>query len=448
MSVIGRFLNMRLVVFTILSGLFLATGMVAAPAQNVPDFPAAKFMQTSPEKIALGRLLFYDPILSGNSNISCSSCHQPRFGTSDGVSLSLGEGGIGLGPERRGDPGNMPEQRIGRNAPALFNLGASQFISLFDDGRVQADPLRPSGIRSPLEDSMVEGFDSVLAAQAMFPVLSQDEMAGHYSENDVSEAARRGFLAQKGGAWDIIAARVAAIPQYRKMFDQTIGAQKPIAFTDIANMIAQFVAFEWRATDSPFDRYLRDGTPLSGAANAGMELFYGKAGCSACHAGRFQSDQKFYAIAMPQIGPGKATRFETIQRDIGRMRVTGNPRDAYRFRTPSLRNLLLTGPYGHDGAYASLRAVVMHHLDPLASLYAYDRTQAILPPLKGANDWTILDSPIEMAAIAKANELAPVSLSEKEIDELLAFLAALTDKGSENGRLGIPDQVPSGLPVG
>jgi len=443
-----RLLYVKRALFAVLSFLLLATGISPAPAQDIPDFPPAKFMQTTPEQAALGRLLFYDPILSGNRNISCSSCHQIRFGTSDGVSLSLGEGGIGLGPNRRPDPDNVPEQRIGRNAPTLFNLGASQFISLFDDGRVQLDPARPLGIRSPLEEAMVEGFNSVLAVQAMFPVLSQDEMAGQYSENDVSEAVRRGFLAQQGGAWDIIAARVAAIPEYRKMFDRVIGAAKPITYTDIANMIAQFIAFEWRADDSPFDRYLLNGTPLPDAANAGMELFYGKAGCSACHAGRFQSDQNFYAIAMPQIGPGKAARFETNQRDLGRMRVTGREQDAYRFRTPSLRNITLSAPYGHDGAYANLRAVVMHHLDPVASLYAYDRSQAILPPLPGANDWAILNDPKEMAAIAAANELAPTSLSEKEIDDLLAFLAALSDQNSANGRLGIPDQVPSGLPVG
>ncbi|VAW21272.1 Methylamine utilization protein mauG precursor [hydrothermal vent metagenome] len=448
MSIIGRFSNLTLAVFSALPFLFAAAAISPAMAQKIPDFPPAKFMLTTPEKVALGRLLFYDPILGGNRNISCSSCHQPRFGTSDGVSLSLGEGGIGLGPDRRGDPENMPEQRIGRNAPALFNLGAAQFISLFDDGRVQLDPTRPLGIRSPLEQAMVEGFNSVLAVQAMFPVLSQDEMAGQYSENDISQAARRGFLAQKGGVWDIIAARIEAIPQYRKMFDRVIGKEKPITFTAIANMIAQFIAFEWRATDSPFDRYLRDKTPLPGPASAGMELFYGKANCSACHSGRFQSDQKFHAIAIPQIGPGKAARFETNQRDTGRMRVTGNPDDAFRFRTPSLRNITLTGPYGHDGAYTTLRAAVMHHLDPVASLYAYDRTQAILPPLPGANDWAILDDPKEMAAIAAANELAPISLSEKEVDELLAFLASLTEKGSQNGRLGIPDKVPSGLPVG
>jgi cytochrome c peroxidase len=438
----GKLNKQSMMCCALLSGLL--TG-VAASAQTVPEFPPAEFSTAPDAQIALGQLLFYDPILSGNRNISCATCHNPRFATSDGVSLTLGEGGIGLGPDRRPDTDNLPEQRVGRNAPALFNLGASEFTALFHDGRIETDASRPSGMRTPLEDDMVRGFESVLSAQAMFPVLSGDEMAGQYSENDVSQAVRQGFLAQKGGAWDIIAARVSDIPQYRMMFDAVIGP-RDIRFTDISNMIADFVAYEWRADDSPFDRFLQ-GAELAADATAGMALFYGKAGCSVCHSGRFQTDQGFYAIAMPQIGPGKAARFEDHSRDVGRMRVTGKAEDAYRFRTPSLRNVTETGPYGHDGAYATLEAVVRHHLDPLTALRVYDRTQAILPDLASAQDWKILDSPPEVSAIAAANELQPVLLKDAEVAEILAFLNALRDETSLNGRLGVPKSVPSGLPV-
>ncbi len=426
----------------------LVTGLLIgemASGQGVPVFPPAVFADAPSENVALGQLLFYDPILSGNRNTSCATCHHPKFATSDGVSLAIGEGGIGLGPKRRVDPDNLPEQRIGRNAPALFNLGAAEFTTLFYDGRLQADATRRSGIRTPLDDDMVQGFNSVLSAQAMFPVLSGDEMSGHYSENDVSQAVRQGFLAHEGGAWDIIAKRVAGIPEYSRMFDPVIGSRK-IEFTDISNMIADFIAFEWRADDSPFDQFLAGGV-LPEDANAGLKLFYGKAGCSTCHTGRFQSDHNFHAIAMPQIGPGKAARFESHNRDVGRMRVTGQARDAYRFRTPSLRNVTETGPYGHDGAYASLEAVVRHHLDPVAGLMAYDRVQAILPELAGAKDWVILDAPAEVALIAAANELEPLALNDTEVAQILAFLATLKDDASLYGRLGVPDTVPSGLPV-
>ncbi|MGJ8556879.1 MAG: cytochrome c peroxidase, partial [Sulfitobacter geojensis] len=80
------------------------------------------FVPVSQAEASLGRLLFYDPLLSGNKNIACATCHHPAFGTSDGVPLAIGEGGVGLGPKRRSDPDHMPEERIPRNAPALFNL--------------------------------------------------------------------------------------------------------------------------------------------------------------------------------------------------------------------------------------------------------------------------------------------------------------------------------------
>lgn len=426
--------------------LFFTLCLGAAGAADPLPTATAIFPPVDPAQAHLGRLLFYDPILSGSKTLSCATCHHPRFGTSDGLSLGMGDGGIGLGPDRRADPDNPPEQRIGRNAPALFNLGADEFASMFHDGRLQADETRPSGIRTPLGADMEHGFDSVLAAQAMFPVLSGDEMAGHYSESDVSQAVRLGVLTGPNGAWSILSQRVEDIPQYRADFTDIIGA-RAITFADIANMIAAFIAFEWRADNSPFDLLLRDGTPLPDPAARGMVLFYDKAGCGTCHAGQFQTDHDFHAIAMPQIGPGKAARFERHNRDVGRMRVTGDMADAYRFRTPSLRNVTRTAPYGHAGAYATLENVVRHHLDPVGSLNRYDPAQAVLAGARFDSDFRLMADPDEVAAIAAASDLAPVSLTGAEIADLLAFLQALDDPAGKAGRLGVPKQVPSGLGV-
>ena len=436
----------RRVLLSLSLSLALAGAASAALAASLPE-PDAIFETFPDAEIELGQLLFYDPILSGSGAVACATCHHPRFGTSDGLSLGLGDGAKGLGPDRVTDPGNMPEERVPRNATALFNLGAAEFTRMFHDGRLEADPSRPSGLRTPLEDDMVMGFDSALAAQAMFPVLSQDEMAGHYQENDVSTAVRQGLLTSDGGAWDRLAARIEAIPEYRARFDAVIGPEAPVTFADIANAIAAFIGFEWRADDSPFDRYLRDGTPMSPDATAGMELFYGKAGCGTCHSGQFQTDHDFHAIAMPQIGPGKKERFESSFKDVGRMRVTGLDEDAYRFRTPSLRNVTKTAPYGHAGSYATLEGAVRHHLDPEASLRAYDATQAVLPDLGGHDDLVALHDTAEIDAIAAANELAPVSLDDAEVAQILAFLEALTDPKGLEGRLGVPKTVPSGKPV-
>ncbi|NDR55738.1 cytochrome-c peroxidase [Aliiruegeria sabulilitoris] len=429
------------------------TAFLATPALSGELPPAVTddmFAATSPAMVEVGRLLFWDPILSGNRNISCGTCHHPKFGTSDGVSLSLGEGGTGLGPERKPDSENMPEQRIPRNAPAMFNLGAMEFTTLFHDGRIQADPSQPNGLRTPLDQEMVQGFSGVLSAQTMFPVLSQDEMAGQYSENEISKAVRSGRLTGENGAWNLIAQRVRAIPAYQSAFEAAlpeVAAGRPVNFTDISNAIAEFINWEWRSDDSPFDRHLRGEETLEGAARHGMELFYGKAGCSDCHSGPFQTDHAFHAMAVPQFGPGKAERFESHSRDEGRFRVTGKEGDLYAFLTPSLRNVALTAPYGHTGSHRDLAAFVSYHLDPSKGLTAFDRTQPILHDFKGKEIWAALEDDTEAERIAKAAERNSVSLSEDEVSALLEFLHSLTGANGADGRLGIPDSVPSGLQV-
>lgn len=411
---------------------------------DLPDLgPQPVFPERDHAAVKLGQLLFYDPILSGNRNISCATCHHPRFGTSDGLSLSIGEGGVGLGPERRADPNNLPEQLLPRNAQALWNLGATEFSVFFHDGRLEDDADEPYGIRTPLGSEMSQGFNSALAAQAMFPVLSQDEMAGHYSENDVSRAVRLGLITQNGGAWDLIAKRVAQIDFYRTELNEIYPGQE-ITFAMIANVIADFIAFEWRADNSLFDRAMRDEATLSQGALEGLDLFYGKGGCARCHSGWMQTDHQFHAIALPQFGPGKAARFEAHNRDDGRLRVTGDQADAYAFRTPSLRNVTLTAPYGHNGAYADLGDMVRHHLDPVARLMDYTLANAILPDWTGEVITRELEDGEALKSIASANTLEPIDLSDDEVEKIILFLETLEDPAE---RLGVPQSVPSGLPV-
>ncbi|MCF4098483.1 cytochrome-c peroxidase [Maritalea mediterranea] len=428
-------------------GMLLA-GTLVTYAQNIdlPDFERATFPAVNMNKVKLGRFLFYDPVLSGNKTVSCASCHHSKFATSDGLPLGIGDGGIGLGPDRKLDPDNLPEERVPRNSPALFNLGAAQFVTMFHDGRLEKDESRQSGIRTPLADEMVMGFDNVLAAQAMFPVLSPDEMAGHYQENDVSRAVRMGLLTGEGGAWDIIAQRVRDIDEYVALFEALGVPKDEISFVKIANAIGAFIAFEWRADNSPFDQYVFEGKPLPEQAEKGMDLFYGRADCASCHSGLFQTDHRFHAIAMPQLGPGKAARFETHARDVGRAHVTGKAEDFYRFRTPSLRNVTATAPYGHSGAYTKLKDVIRHHTDPVKYFENYERDVA-LPEMPHDDDWQVMDNPVERVAIIEANDLAPFELSESEIEALVAFLETLTDQQGLDGRLGTPTDVPSGLPV-
>ena len=407
------------------------------------------FAPVDPAEAELGQLLFYDPLLSGNRNIACATCHHPDLGTADGVALSIGEGGIGLGADRRADPAQLPEERIPRNAPALFNLGASEFTVMFHDGRLEADPDRPGGIRSPMDADMVQGFASVLSAQTMFPVLSRDEMAGGHRENEIGRAVRQGMITGPDGAWDLIARRVADIPEYVSRFKKVyphINAAGDIAFTDIANAIAVFMAFEWRSDTAPFDALLRGEGTLDAAALRGMDLFYGQANCALCHSGPFLTDHRFHAMAAPQIGPGKSAPFQDHHRDEGRFLVTGDPADLFAFRTPSLRNVALTAPYGHAGAHAELADFLTAHADPVAGLLAFDLEQVRLPALS-VEDFSVMRDPEEVAAIAAAVRVRPVAATPSDIADLTAFLNSLTDPAAVMGRLGVPATVPSGLPV-
>jgi cytochrome c peroxidase len=299
-------------------------------------------------------------------------------------------------------------------------------------------------LRVPIEDGFFAEVSGILATQAAFPVLSPDEMGGNVSENPLSKAIRMGRFSGEGGAWDMIAAKVAGIPEYRARFEAVypeIAAGREIGFADISNAIAGFMAFEFRADDSAFDRFLREEAALSDQAAEGMALFYGEAGCAACHAGPFQTDHDFHAMGQPQFGPGKTLDFERGSRDEGRFRVTGKAEDLYAFRTPSLRNVTLTAPYGHAGAYRDLRGFIVTHLAPAESLLHYDRAQAILPDLP-VEDWEVMETEADVAAILSAIEVEDRTLPETGIDALMAFLAALED---DPNRLGIPERVPSGL---
>ncbi|MGD8999864.1 MAG: cytochrome c peroxidase [Granulosicoccaceae bacterium] len=401
-------------------------------------------------KVELGRNLFFDKILSGNQNISCATCHHSLTDTGDGLSLPVGEGGRGLGVTRdTGSGADAVHERVPRNAPPVFNLGARSFSVIFHDGRVEADPAFPSGVKTPAGHDLPAILDNPLAAQAMFPVTSATEMAGQSGENTIADQAAIGNLAGPAGVWEQLATRLKAIPEYVDMFNAAYGiSQSEITYAHAANAIAAFEATAWRADNSPFDRYLRgEHGALSKPAKNGMKIFYGKANCASCHSGTFQTDNRFHAIAVPQIGPGKGQDFDG-RGDHGRVAISGDPADLYRFRTPTLRNVALTAPYGHSGAYDSLEDMVRHHLDTTTALNSYDCANTpVLPsrPDLDAIDCVVQNDPLRVAEIAESSEIAPVALSDDEVNDVLEFLNALTDPASIDLRGDLPKGVPSGL---
>ena len=420
-------------------------------AAELPDPAQADTFPTAlAESVLLGRDLFFDPILSGNRNISCATCHHPSMASGDDMSLSIGEGGVGLGAARKADPNNPPAARIPRNAPALFNLGAAEFTTLFHDGRVQRDEDARFNIAMPDGFTLERPVKSVLAAQASLPITSHEEMAGAPGENPVADALAADRVHGSDGGWQMLADRVQAIPGYRQRFTWLNGNSDPLHITDIGNVIGDFIAFEFRSTNSAFDAFLRgDDAVLSNDQRRGMSLFYGKADCASCHSGLFQTDHQFHALGLPPIGPGKG-HGPSGYADHGRAAVTGKQEDLYRFRTPSLRNVTLTAPYGHNGAYATLEDMIRHHTDPLTFLAEYTVDKARLHPLTRpgpAPDTAALEDFDEMLRIGMSVEIEPVPLSDNEISAILAFLTALEDPRALQGRLGVPAAVPSGLPL-
>jgi cytochrome c peroxidase len=413
------------------------------------------FQDRDPDKEALGQLLFFDKVLSGNRNMSCATCHHPFSGTGDALSLPIGEGGKGLGRARttgRGD--DAVHERVPRNSPALFNLGAKEFVVMFHDGRVMVDPAQPSGFATPAGADLPNGLDSALAAQAMFPVTSGAEMAGQMGENSIGNAAAANSLAGPDGVWAQIAVRLRNIDEYVDLFRRAfpdIQQAEDITYVHAANAIAAYESAAFQCTNSPFDQYLNgDNDAMSEDAIAGMDLFYGEAGCVNCHSGKFQTDLNFYAIGIPQIGPGKGDNLQGYNDghdDFGLERVTLNPADRFKFRTPSLRQVTLTGPWGHDGAYGDLEMIVRHHLDPVSYLNNYDYGQAILPYREdlSAQDFVAQRDPVRRAAIESAIELEAVDLSSMEVAQVMSFLESLTDLSCVDLLQEVPVRVPSGL---
>ncbi|MDH3248665.1 MAG: c-type cytochrome [Acidimicrobiia bacterium] len=385
--------------------------------------------------VELGEALFFDKELSGNRDIACASCHHPALASGDALSLPIGTGGVGLGPDRILA---LDRDLVPRNSPEIFNRGSEHWETMFWDGRVMETS---TGFVSPAGQALPESLSSVLAVQALFPPTSRDEMRGAVGDIAVDGGLNELALIDDGdftGIWDAIMKRVLEIPEYVEMFGAAFPAvdTDDLGFEHAAEAIAAYEAQAFAFAASPFDRYLTgDDGALSLAENRGAEIFV-ETGCVMCHSGPLLTDQAYHTLGVPQIGPGKAP---DTPNDLGRYLVTSDDSDLYAFRTPPLRNVALTGPWMHDGAYTELETVIRHHLDPVGTCEAYESGElGGLPaavPADAALD--LLDPALDALYV----------LSDEEIDDLVAFLGALTDPAAEDLDQLIPDSVPSGLPV-
>ena len=269
----------------------------------------------TPEKVALGKLLFYDPVLSGNKDVSCATCHHPNFGYTDGLDLPIGVGGEGQGTNRRFRPtggGTLTK----RNAPTLLN--------------VAFNGMDVHGSYTPVTAPMFYDLRAKsLEAQSLVPIAQFEEM--------------RGDVFSEANAIDSVLARLRAIPAYRTQFSQIFGGANAVTAQNLGKTIAAYER-TLLANNAPFDRYRRgDKSAMTEAQKRGMVLFI-QNGCNTCHNGPMFSDYKTHVL-------GVVDNEKLSSTDKGE-------KGKYAFRTPTLRNIALTAPYMHSGKQQSLANVL------------------------------------------------------------------------------------------
>ncbi len=342
---------------------------VGVPADATQAAVPADNPQT-PEKIALGQRLFFERRLSADGSVSCSTCHDPVRAFTDGKPTSSGIDG-----------------RVGqRNAPTILNALYNK--TQFWDGRAKT-----------------------LEEQAALPIVNPAEMG-----QPSIDAAVTG---------------IAAIAEYHAAFGTVFG--RPPNARDLARALASYERTQV-AFDSPFDRFVAgDPNAIDDSAKRGWELFNTRGRCNMCHAPSadtrdvtYFTDNDFHNIgilivrhnvvalarqAEQLVNSGDQTAIDhaAIQTDmsaLGRFLITKAEPDIASFKTPGLRNVLVTAPYFHDGSQQTLWDVMDH----------YNKGAGLQDPY--------LDEDIQ-----------PLALSEQEIDDVVAFLASLTSGDyAEQGR--------------
>lgn len=435
------------------------------PLDPLQEFPEAK--------LKLGQALFFDPVIGGNRDVSCATCHHPLTATADARSRAVGTRAYvdkgrrmpeglrlvdveGRDPVLMGfDMSSAAHPFTPRNSPDIFNRGDSAWTTMFwdnrvfegKDGRFYANQARLTKTPGYNRLEMPEFVESVLAAQAMMPVLSNAEMRGTKGETDITGAHNEvgEVLGQnEEEIWAALMKRLLGFEDYRKLFQDAYPDKKPedLHFGHAANAIAAFEIDSFSFFDSPWDRFIAgDDAALNEKELKGAHLFYGKLNCVQCHSGKLLTDQLPHNIGVVPIGPGPS---EAEDLDFGvSHRSDFGLEDKYAFRTPPLRNVELTGPYMHNGAYSTLEAVLEHHLNPVNGLRNYDEKQ-LEPEFRGAvhnDETTIRDVLSTMPAELKL----PIFAQDDEKEAVIAFLKALTSPSARDLSHTVPESVPSGL---
>ncbi|HJQ71052.1 MAG TPA: cytochrome c peroxidase [Blastocatellia bacterium] len=395
------------------------------------------------EKLAdVGRLLFFDPVLSLSNDSSCASCHSPTSAMSDTQSIAMGVGNNGVvGPDRQG-PRNQ------RRAPSIINTAF--YPNLMWNSRfssVVGDPFNNSqGFSFPAPEGMtLSHLPHLLAAQAFIPVTVRVEMACFDFEGD-SFRMRTEILNRLNGN-----------KRYRKLFGKVFREVKrgaPIRFEMVGQAIAEF-EFTLTFANSPLDRFARgERKAMTDDQKRGALLFFGKGNCVLCHAVSGTANEMFSdftqrVIGVPQIMPRNTNvEFDGDEKneDFGLEQVTGNPNDRYKFRTAPLRNVGAQAAFFHNGAFTTLEDAINHYRDVKRSARNLEGVKwKLSEDLRGPVG---PDAPV----LARVNPflIQGILLNEEEFRLVVEFVRnGLLDPRAkpENLRKLIPESVPSGLPL-
>ena len=380
--------------------------------QTIPDIRSPKAQ--------LGMKLFFSKSLGGDKNTACASCHHPMLGGGDNLSLSIGvaaEKPNALGADRQ--TSDFKHTQVPRNAPTTFNIAFWNRI-LFHDGRIER--LKNNEISTPdmtyPKADLLAG-DSLVQAQARFPITSTEEMRGEYLNTSLNQTLRRALAKRLQENW---------LSEFQKGFNQEEASVEELITEQ--NYSEAIAAYEHSQVliNNPWKTYVEgDNNAISNEAKKGAKLFFttqdkGGAGCASCHSGDFFTDEKAHNTGMPQIGLGK-NNGKTGSNDYGCELTTKLAKDKFRFRTPSLLNVEVTGPWGHAGAYTSLESVTEHMLSPYKSAGNYDIKQI---KQKNINVKDVKANTLE--ALNYGIHLQPKpNVTKDDIRYLVSFLKSLTD---------------------
>ena len=253
----------------------------------------------TPDRVALGKALFFEPRVSSDGVVSCAKCHQPTLEGADALPTSIGNHG----------------KVLPRNAPTVFNT-ALQFVQHY------------GGNRQDVEEQAVKALISPIA----------------YGNADYAAAEQK----------------LRAIPGYRAMFEKAFpGETEPVNVENWGKAIGAYERV--LLTPAPFDRYLAgDTSALNAQAQRGLDKFM-TFGCAGCHNGVTVGGQMFQKFGLTQdywllTGSKEVELFKG--RDKGRFQDTKNEADAFIFKVQQLRNVAVTPPYFHDGSVAELKDAV------------------------------------------------------------------------------------------